>query len=100
MELCGKISSAEYLRHQLDNDIKRCMVDVLKVSKTFYLFFDWSWFNLFQAGNIKLLKKHGYFDLLGCDFMLSEDNQLFLLEINTNPALSLGLYHHQFIIWF
>jgi tubulin--tyrosine ligase like protein 10 len=43
-----------------------------------------------QAGNSKLLKKHGYFDLLGCDFMLSDDNKLFLLEINTNPALSLG----------
>jgi len=36
-----------------------------------------------------LLRKHGYFDLLGCDFMLSATNQLFLLEVNTNPALSL-----------
>jgi hypothetical protein len=36
------------------------------------------------------MRKHGYFDLLGCDFMITDDNQLFLLEINTNPALSLG----------
>lgn len=45
--------------------------------------------DVLKAGNSKLLKKHGYFDLLGCDFMLSADNQLYLLEINTNPALSL-----------
>ncbi len=43
-----------------------------------------------QASNSKLLRKHGYFDLLGCDFMLGDDNRLYLLEINTNPALSLG----------
>lgn len=42
-----------------------------------------------QASSGKLLRKHGYFDLLGCDFMLSATNQLFLLEVNTNPALSL-----------
>lgn len=37
-----------------------------------------------------LLKKHGYFDLLGCDFMLSATNKLSMLEINTNPSLTLG----------
>ncbi len=46
---------------------------------------------LTQASNHKLIRKHGFFDLLGCDFMLSEDNRLYLLEINTNPALSLGM---------
>jgi hypothetical protein len=60
---------------QLDVDIKRCMVDILK------------------AGNTKLLRKHGFFDLFGCDFMLAFDAdkklELFLLEMNTNPALSL-----------
>lgn len=43
---------------------------------------------MYQASSGKLLRKHGYFDLLGCDFMLSATNQLFLLEVNTNPALS------------
>eukprot|EP01038_Epipyxis_sp_PR26KG_P012981 gene12981-17406_t len=67
----GNHSSATYLREHLNHDIMRCMVDVLK------------------ACNSKLARKHGYFDLLGCDFMLSDKNELFLLEINTNPALSL-----------
>ena len=42
-----------------------------------------------QASASKFLRKHGYFDLLGCDFMITDDNQLLLIEINTNPALSL-----------
>jgi tubulin--tyrosine ligase like protein 10 len=71
LEQDGKIENARYIREQLDNDIKRCMVDVMK------------------ASNSILMKKHGYFDLLGCDFMLTENNELRLLEINTNPALSL-----------
>lgn len=41
-----------------------------------------------------LLKKHGYFDLLGCDFMLSATNKLSMLEINTNPSLTLGMHAH------
>jgi hypothetical protein len=36
-----------------------------------------------------LLKRHGYFDLLGCDFMLTATNKLYMLEINTNPSLTL-----------
>lgn len=44
----------------------------------------------FQASNHVLLKRHGYFDLLGCDFMLSATNKLSMLEINTNPSLTLG----------
>lgn len=36
-----------------------------------------------------LRKGHGYFDLLGCDFMLSATNKLSMLEINTNPSLTL-----------
>jgi len=67
----GRQSSYDYIEKQLDHEIKLCMVDVMK------------------ACNNKLLKKHGYFDLLGCDFMITDDNRLYLLEINTNPALSL-----------
>jgi hypothetical protein len=72
MALNGKQSSCDYIKNQLDHDIKLCMVDIMK------------------ACNQKLMKKHGYFDLLGCDFMITDDNQLSLLEINTDPALSLG----------
>jgi D-alanine-D-alanine ligase-like ATP-grasp enzyme len=68
----GFESSANYLLNEIDHEIKLCMVDVMK------------------ACNTKLLRKHGYFDLLGCDFMVTDDNKLCLLEINTNPALSLG----------
>lgn len=71
LEENGQTAQAAYMRDGLDSDIKRCMVDILK------------------ASNHKLLKQHGYFDLLGCDFMVIANNQLVLLEINTNPALSL-----------
>ena len=43
----------------------------------------------------KLMKKKGYFDLFGFDFMVStspvRSGRLLLLEVNTNPALSLGM---------
>ncbi|KAJ1441572.1 tubulin-tyrosine ligase/Tubulin polyglutamylase, partial [Ochromonadaceae sp. CCMP2298] len=67
----GKSDSAEYMRNTLDHEIKLCLVDLLK------------------ASNHIFLKRHGYFDLLGCDFMLSASNKLSLLEVNTNPALTL-----------
>lgn len=70
MERNGLPESADYIRNKLDLDIQRCMVDILKASSG------------------KLLRKHGYFDLLGCDFMLTASNELHLLEVNTNPALS------------
>jgi len=70
MERNGLTESADYIRNKLDHDIQRCMVDILKASSG------------------KLLRKHGYFDLLGCDFMLTASNELNLLEVNTNPALS------------
>ena len=64
--------AAEFITSgQLDHEIKKCMVDVLNASSSL------------------LSKKHGYFDLLGCDFMIDTNNNLVLLEINTNPALSL-----------
>jgi hypothetical protein len=63
--------NAEYIRTKLDHDIKKCMVDIMK------------------AATPTLAKKRGYFDLLGCDFMVTSDNELKLLEVNSNPALSL-----------
>lgn len=108
MERSGLSESAAYLRGQLDDDIKRCMVDICKVNNfsspplpalllnlpflpSFLLSplspcLTSSYFAKASCG--KLLRKHGFFDLLGCDFMLTESNQLHLLEVNTNPALS------------
>ena len=68
----GKDINADYIENgAMDRDIKLCMVDVLK------------------AGIPTLARGRGYFDLLGCDFMITNDNELKLLEINSNPALSL-----------
>lgn len=74
MERDGDYISAEYMRSRLDVEIMRCMMDVLKASKT------------------KFQRKKGYFDLLGFDFMVTAapDNKLILLEVNTNPAMSRG----------
>lgn len=71
IEAGGNIEGAKYMRETLDHDIKCCMVDVIK------------------AAVPKFQRKHGYFDLLGFDFMVTNDNKLVLLEVNTNPALSL-----------
>ena len=71
IEAEGNIEGATYMREKLDHDIKCCMVDVIK------------------AALPKFQRKHGYFDLLGFDFMVTNENKLVLLEVNTNPALSL-----------
>jgi Tubulin-tyrosine ligase family len=44
---------------------------------------------VFHAAKDKLFRREGYFDLLGFDFMLDGKLELYLLEVNTNPALSL-----------
>lgn len=73
LDRMGQGENAEFIRSgQLDHQIKLCLVDVMK------------------ASNHLFLRKHGYFDLLGCDFMMSKSNKVSLLEINTNPALTLG----------
>lgn len=71
IEAQGNLSGADFLRNGIDDPIKKCMVDVIKASSS------------------KLMRKHGFFDLLGFDFMISSNNDLVLLECNTNPALSL-----------
>jgi hypothetical protein len=70
VEQSGNVKCADFMRNDLDHQIKKCMVDVLKASTP------------------KLLRKHGYFDLFGFDFMVSDENELVLLEVNTNPAMS------------
>jgi Tubulin-tyrosine ligase family len=44
---------------------------------------------VFHSAKDKLFRREGYFDLLGFDFMLDDKLELYLLEVNTNPALSL-----------
>ena len=46
--------------------------------------------DVINAGKVKMQRKHGYFDLLGLDFMITTDNKLVLLECNTNPSLALS----------
>ena len=70
LEADGKHENAKYLREQFDMDVKKAMVDVLKASYH------------------KFIRKAGYFDLFGLDFMVSTDNKCFLIEANTNPALA------------
>uniref|UniRef100_A0A672UVL7 Tubulin tyrosine ligase like 10 n=2 Tax=Strigops habroptila TaxID=2489341 RepID=A0A672UVL7_STRHB len=41
----------------------------------------------FLAAKHKLDRKLGYFDLLGCDFLIDENFKVWLLEMNANPAL-------------
>lgn len=41
----------------------------------------------FQAVKGKLDCKLGYFDLIGCDFLIDESFKVWLLEMNCNPAL-------------
>jgi D-alanine-D-alanine ligase-like ATP-grasp enzyme len=42
---------------------------------------------VFESGKDKLQKKKGFYELLGCDFILDEQLNPYLLEINSNPAL-------------
>ncbi|KAM6046430.1 inactive polyglycylase TTLL10 [Chlamydotis macqueenii] len=41
----------------------------------------------FLAAKHKLDCKLGYFDLIGCDFLIDENFKVWLLEMNANPAL-------------
>lgn len=71
IEAGGNVESANYLRREMHEQIKKCMADIVRASSS------------------KFMRKHGYFDLFGLDFMVTLDNQTLLLEANTNPALSL-----------
>jgi D-alanine-D-alanine ligase-like ATP-grasp enzyme len=50
-----------------------------------------------QSATSKFMRKKGYFDLFGFDFMVTSDSQLKLIEVNTNPALSLGTCTHNHV---
>ncbi|XP_078498494.1 inactive polyglycylase TTLL10 [Lissotriton helveticus] len=44
-------------------------------------------FHCFMAVKSKLECKMGFFDLIGCDFLIDEDFKVWFLEMNCNPAL-------------
>ncbi len=41
-------------------------------------------------GKIDPVKKTNTFEIYGLDFMLDEDFKVYLIEVNTNPALDLS----------
>ncbi len=45
---------------------------------------------VFKNSGQKLQKKKGFFELLGCDIMIDEELNPYLIEINSNPALFTG----------
>merc|ERR1719428_1614535 len=65
----GKINKKGELWPQLHHKMKSCM----------------GW--VYEASKNSLARKKGYFDLLGVDFLVGDDLQVYLLEINTNPAI-------------
>ena len=40
----------------------------------------------------KFEKRIGTFELMGCDIMIDTNLKVYLIEMNTNPALFLGNY--------
>jgi hypothetical protein len=44
----------------------------------------------FRCGMRKLERKTGTFELMGIDFMIDDKFKLYLIEMNTNPAITLG----------
>lgn len=42
---------------------------------------------IIAAAKRKLMKKKGTYELLGCDILVGDDLQPYLLQVNTNPAM-------------
>lgn len=51
-----------------------------------------------KTGKEKLVKKNGFYELIGCDFLLDENLKPYLLEMNTNPAIFTDLKVHKNVI--
>ncbi|CAB1334462.1 unnamed protein product [Coregonus sp. 'balchen'] len=69
------------LSSHLTNQKKNPLYSVLKEETV------WSMDRFNTYVNDKLNRKLGYFDLIGCDFMIDDDFKVWLLEMNCNPAL-------------
>jgi len=46
--------------------------------------------DVFLIASKKLEAKKGFFELFGCDFILDENLNPFLMDINSNPSLLIG----------
>lgn len=46
--------------------------------------------SLFLLATKKIERKKGFFELYGCDFILDENLNPFLMDINSNPSLLIG----------
>ena len=42
------------------------------------------------TGKDKLDRRKGCFELIGCDFMIDDNFTPYLIELNTNPAITIG----------
>jgi Tubulin-tyrosine ligase family. len=69
----------EYLKQQCgvtDDKIKSIYSEIKKILA-----------HTIRCAELKLDKKVGYFEVLGCDIMLDDQLKPYLIEINSNPAL-------------
>jgi len=53
-----------------------------------------------KSGDKKLERKPGTFELIGCDFMIDDKFKVYLIEMNSNPAITLDTSHLAEIIPF
>ena len=49
--------------------------------------------SLFLLATKKLERKKGFFELYGCDFILDENLNPYLMDINSNPSLLIYFFN-------